>query len=79
MWFGMSLMRLQHHIMRVKPNKKLQVVFKKWQILKGDQVQVRTGSDKGKVGHVKRVFRKANAIIVEGVNMRVKFYSTFAN
>ena len=72
-------MRLQHHIMRVKPNKKLQVAFKKWQILKGDQVQVRTGSDKRKVGHVKRVFRKANAIIVEGVNMRVKFYSTFAN
>lgn len=49
---------------RVKPNKKLQVAFKDWKIVKGDTVQIRSGFDKGKVGKVIRVFRKSNSVVV---------------
>ncbi|OCN03497.1 50S ribosomal protein L24 [Erysipelotrichaceae bacterium MTC7] len=41
-------------------------------IKKGDKVQVITGSDKGTVAEVKKVFPKENKVIVEGVNMKKK-------
>lgn len=45
-----------------------QVPIKDWKILRGDRVQVISGSDKGKTGTVLKVKRKFNTIIVEGVN-----------
>lgn len=61
--------------MKVKPNRALPVTFKKWQIVKGDTVKVRSGSDKGKIGKVIKVFRKMNAVIVAGVNLRLRRFS----
>lgn len=34
--FGRILTQIKYFSMRVKPNKKLQVPFKNWQIVKGD-------------------------------------------
>lgn len=39
-------------------------------IKKNDNVIVVAGSDKGKTGKVLKVFREANKVIVEGVNVR---------
>lgn len=41
-------------------------------IKKGDTVQVITGKDKGKSGKVKMVFRQAQRVVVEGVNVMKK-------
>lgn len=60
---------------KVKPNKKPQVPFKNWHIVRGDVVKVRSGADRGKVGKVLKVYRRANAVIVKGVNMRDKQFS----
>ena len=42
---------------------------RKFKIKRGDEVVVRTGKDKGKTGSVRRVLRKEERVIVEGVNM----------
>ena len=39
-------------------------------IKKGDSVVVIAGNDKGKTGEVKRVWREAERVLVEGVNLR---------
>ena len=44
----------------------------KIKLKKGDQVRVIAGKDKGKDGKVLLVDRKANRIIVEGINMITK-------
>ena len=75
MFFLQGMTQLRWHVMRVKPNKKFQVTFKRWQIVKGDEVQIRAGNDRGKVGKVMRVFRKSNAVTVSGINMRLKHFS----
>ena len=41
-------------------------------IKKGDNVQVITGSDKGKQGQVLAVLTEANKVIVQGVNLKKK-------
>ena len=41
-------------------------------IKKGDKVKVITGSDKGTVAEVTKVFPSKDMIIVEGVNMKTK-------
>ena len=51
---------------------KFQTSFKNWKIVRGDQVWVNTGKDKGKIGQVMRVNRKTNTMIVDGVNVRLK-------
>ena len=61
---------LRNYSFRVKPNKKPQVTFKNWQIVKGDTVEVRSGPDKRKVGKVLKVYRKSNQVIVEGLNLQ---------
>ncbi len=38
-------------------------------VRKGDKVQVLTGKDKGKQGHITRVIPAANQVIVEGVHV----------
>lgn len=60
---------------KIKPHKKPQIPFKRWQIVTGDTIKVRTGTDKGKVGKVIKVHRKLNAVVVDGVNMRLKMIS----
>lgn len=49
---------------------------KKWNILRGDKVQVigRYHPEKGKQGIVKEVYRKKGRLIVEGLNMANKVY-----
>jgi len=44
------------------------VNFKKWKILRGDEVIVIAGKDKGKRGVVRSVKRTKNKVIVDGVN-----------
>jgi large subunit ribosomal protein L24 len=42
--------------------------FKKWKILRGDEVIVVTGRDKGKRGVVRSILRTKNKVLVDGVN-----------
>lgn len=70
-----ALTCMKYFSMRVKPNKKPQVPFRIWQIVRGDEVQVRAGRDRKKVGKVLKVYRKSNSVIVEGVNLRTKKFS----
>lgn len=64
-------------LLNVKPNKKPQVPFKKWTIVRGDVVKVIAGKDKGKIGKVTRVWRKSNSITVKGINIKIKRISNF--
>ena len=41
-------------------------------IRRGDSVIVISGNDKGRTGEVKRVYRKTNRVLVDGVNLRWK-------
>ena len=50
------------------------VNFKKWKILRGDEVIVIAGKDKGKRGVVRSVKRTKNKVIVDGVNYVKKHY-----
>ena len=70
-------LRYSFALMESKPNKKPQVPFKKWTILRGDIVKVIAGKDKGKIGKVTKVYRKNNAIKVTGVNIKTKRVSNF--
>lgn len=49
---------------------KYQKPFKNWRIVKGDNIMVNSGKDKGKIGQVLKVYRKTNQVLVDGVNMR---------
>ncbi len=59
-------------ILQAKPNKKPQVAFKKWTIVRGDVVKIIAGKDRTKIGKVTRVWRKNNQITVKGVNIKIK-------
>ena len=59
-------------MLNAKPNKKPQVTFKKWNIVRGDIVKIIAGKDKKKLGQVTRVWRKTNKITVKGVNIKIK-------
>jgi large subunit ribosomal protein L24 len=41
-------------------------------VRKGDQVMVRAGNDRGRVGEVLRVIPTESRVVVQGVNIRVK-------
>ena len=64
------LTKLCFGISRAKPNKPMQVRFPQWSIWKGDEVILRSGKDKGKTGKITRVFRKKNAVVIDGINVR---------
>ena len=51
---------------------KYQTTFKNWKIVRGDQVWVNTGKDKGKIGQVVKVNRKTNMVVVDGINVRLR-------
>ena len=68
-------MRLMKELMKSpkKPKPQLREAAKKtsWDILRGDKVQViGKHPEQGKQGIVKRVNRKTDRVVVEGVNMR---------
>jgi large subunit ribosomal protein L24 len=44
-------------------------LIERWRILRGDQVMVVAGKDKGQVGTVSKVYRKENRLLVEGLNL----------
>jgi large subunit ribosomal protein L24 len=44
----------------------------KMHVKRGDQVQVISGRDKGKVGEVMKTFPKSSKVIVKGVNVKTK-------
>jgi large subunit ribosomal protein L24 len=48
--------------------KKAQQYTKKLHIKVGQKVKVISGKDKGKIGTVKSLLKKANKVIVEGIN-----------
>jgi len=58
-----------HHLPNKNPSKAVQQPIKRWTIVKGDIVKVRSGDDRGKVGRVVKVLRKLNRIVVKGVNI----------
>lgn len=43
--------------------------IRKWKILRGDNVMIMRGKDKGETGIIKRVIRSQNRVIVEGKNL----------
>ena len=49
--------------------KKVVPPIKTWKIVRGDEVQVMSGRDKGKQGTVMEVLRKKNAVLVENCKM----------
>ena len=57
--------RLFDKARRIKPED----LITSWRVLKGDKVEVISGRDSGKQGLVKKVVRKENSVIVEGVNI----------
>mmetsp|Transcript_49966 Transcript_49966/g.95449 ORF Transcript_49966/g.95449 Transcript_49966/m.95449 type:complete len:244 (-) Transcript_49966:223-954(-) len=50
----------------------LKALFSKWKILRGDQVMITQGKDKGQTGKVLEVYRKKNRVLVEGLNLAKK-------
>lgn len=68
----MLLSRLAYCLTKAKPNSTKQVTFKSWQILKGDNVVLLNGRDKGKQGAVTKVYRKSNQVVVDGINIKHK-------
>eukprot|EP00245_Coleochaete_scutata_P010524 TRINITY_DN3704_c0_g1_i1.p1 TRINITY_DN3704_c0_g1~~TRINITY_DN3704_c0_g1_i1.p1 ORF type:complete len:176 (-),score=17.09 TRINITY_DN3704_c0_g1_i1:510-1037(-) len=46
-----------------------QKVFQNWKILRGDQVMIMAGREKGTTGTISRVIRSQNRVIVEGKNL----------
>ncbi|KAI8055147.1 translation protein SH3-like domain-containing protein [Syncephalis plumigaleata] len=52
----------------IKPHDRLQY----WKIIRGDEVMVTSGKEKGKTGTVISVNRKLNSLIVSGLNMVYK-------
>jgi large subunit ribosomal protein L24 len=59
------------HLRRQKLKTKLKTfsLIKKWSIVTGDKVILLNGKEKGRVGIVKRVVRKKNSVVVEGLNL----------
>ncbi|PHT62090.1 50S ribosomal protein L24 [Capsicum annuum] len=49
--------------------KSYQKLIHQWRILRGDNVMIIRGKDKGETGIVKRVVRSQNRVIVEGKNL----------
>lgn len=41
----------------------------KWHVVKGDMVEILSGRSAGKTGKVKKVLRRKNRLIVEGLNL----------
>ena len=58
--------------MRRAVRKKRVPAFKKWNLLRGDEVVVMAGKDKGKTGVVEKVYRSKNRVLVAGVNLVTK-------
>ena len=56
-------------LMRSREKFKPEVDINKWNIVKGDLVQVIQGPQTGQRGKVLNVLRDANRIIIEGVNL----------
>ena len=46
---------------------------RRWRILRGDEVVVVAGPDKGKKGVIQEVLKRKNLVLVEGVNYRSKW------
>jgi large subunit ribosomal protein L24 len=75
----MRLMRImQEYKVKQRQARKPAIILaaakKKWNILRGDKVQVieRDHSERGKQGIVLKVLRKLDRVIVEGVNLKPK-------
>ncbi|XP_078428668.1 KOW domain-containing protein [Wolffia australiana] len=49
--------------------KAAQKLIQNWKILRGDNVMIIRGKDKGETGVIKRVIRTQNRVIVEGKNL----------
>ncbi|GMH02407.1 hypothetical protein Nepgr_004246 [Nepenthes gracilis] len=49
--------------------KAAQRLIKNWKVLRGDNVMIIRGKDKGETGLIKRVIRSQNRVIVEGKNL----------
>ena len=61
--------KLMKPVQKFKPNDQ-HGNFKRWNIVKGDIIEVIQGPQVGKRGKIMAVLREKNRVIVEGVNMR---------
>jgi len=59
------MLRRPPKIPKVSPEE----IVKKWKIVSGDKVQVISGKEAGKIGTIKKVIRKSNQVLIEGVNL----------
>ncbi|KAF6138143.1 hypothetical protein GIB67_033557 [Kingdonia uniflora] len=49
--------------------KAAQKLIQNWKIVRGDNVMITRGKDRGETGVIKRVIRSQNRIIIEGKNL----------
>ncbi|KAJ2503616.1 hypothetical protein GGH96_000176 [Coemansia sp. RSA 1972] len=60
---------------RIAPKNKTlpkKLLVKNWKIVRGDEVMVISGKDKGKTGQITEVSRKTNGVYVRGLNLAFK-------
>jgi large subunit ribosomal protein L24 len=63
--------RMAKRVVRRAPLK----TYRQWRLLRGDDVVVIAGPDKGKKGVIQEVLKRKNLVLVEGVNYRSKWSS----
>ncbi len=64
----------------LKPRQKNKSYFEtnKWNIVRGDKVEVINGPQTGQRGEVLKVLRKENRVIVNQVNMVIIYFNAFS-
>ncbi len=61
--------RLSKELMKGRDKKKSRFETNRWNIVRGDLVQVIQGPQTGQKGKITKVLRKDNRVIIDGVNM----------
>lgn len=65
--------RLQRTLQKPQLTKKNHWTTNRWNIIKGDMVEVIQGPQQGQRGKIKAVLRDTNRVIIEGVNLRKRY------
>ena len=65
-----SKLKMLTRISRLFAYRPKQVPFTDWKLVRGDNVEIVSGRDKGKQGQILKVVRKRNAVVVQGANMK---------
>lgn len=65
--------RVQRMLQKPNGSKKPVVTTNRWNIVRGDLVEVTQGPQEGQRGKIKAVLRDTNRVIIEGVNLRKRY------